>query len=43
MDSKYIINKKDLKSASLYAPSWFIFGAISIYIFLIVLFSLSET
>lgn len=34
MDSKYIINKKDLKSASLYAPSWFIFGAISIYIFL---------
>lgn len=32
--SNYIIQKKDLKSASLYAPGWIIFGAISVYIFL---------
>ncbi len=32
--SNFIIQKKDLKSASLYAPGWIIFGAISVYIFL---------
>lgn len=32
--SNYIIQKKDLKSAALYAPGWIIFGAISVYIFL---------
>lgn len=32
--SKYIIEKRDLKSATLYAPGGIIFGAIAIYIFL---------